>query len=80
MVQEEKPNYVSGLGAEWGPIILNSQEELNISTEAIKADALNNCARYRVLIGGRSNNSDNWNMFSVPSYYIPNNGGKHRVA
>ena len=46
-------------------MILNSQEELNISTEAIKADALNNCARNRVLIGGRSNNSDNWNMFSV---------------
>ena len=61
-------------------MILNSQEELNIFTEAIKAGALNNCARNRVLIGGTSRISDNWHMFSVPSHYIPKNVGKHRVA
>ena len=65
-------------------MILNSQEELNISTEAIKANAQDNCGTgpnsvTQVLIGGTSSSSRNWQMFSVPSYYIPNNGGKPKV-
>ena len=71
--------YAVGHGDEWGPMILNSQEELDTSLQTYRAEILSNCENSRAFIGGRSNNSDNWNDMSVPSYYIPSDGGKHKV-
>ena len=73
----EKNLYDSDLGDEWSPMILNSQEEMNITIVTNPDPVIRQCRRQRVVIGGRTNNSLLWSYFHDPHFYIPNNGGNH---
>ena len=68
------------LGNQWGPLIINSIEELNVSIVTNEDPAANNCNMRNALIGGRTNATTSFSYFDRPSLYIPNNTGKNKVV
>ena len=72
--------YVSGLGDQWGPLIVNSLEKLNVSIVRNMDPVIQMCDREdRVVIGGSSNDGYKFSYVSEPNKYITSNAGEHIV-
>ena len=60
-------------GNEWGPVIINSEEEFNLT--ASLNSLLGLCGYEPPLVGG-STNTTYIDYFQTPELYFPNNSGK----
>ena len=66
---------VLALGDNWGPLIINSEEEYNTTVLTVEDDVVrNDCFTGLALIGG-SITSDRLNYFEQPERYFPNGSG-----
>ena len=71
--------YVSGFGDRWGPLIVNSLEELNVSIVTNMDPVIQMCDREdRVLIGGSTNDGYHFSYVDQPNRYITSNAGEHK--
>ena len=61
------------IGNEWGPLIINSEEEFNITESLISLLGL--CVSHAPLVGG-SIIRMGVNYYENPEFYFPNNSGK----
>ena len=69
------------LGDQWGPLIVNSLEEMNVTIVTNMDPVISMCAgQDRVLIAGKTNAPWNFSYFSEPSKYITSNAGEHKLA
>ena len=69
--------YVLVLGDNWGPLIINSEEEYNTTVLTMEYEvARNDCYFGSALIGGSSDiRRDSLNYFEQPERYFPNESG-----
>ena len=69
------------LGNQWGPLIVNSLDEMNVSLLTNMDPVIDMCDREdRVLIGGRANDGYHFSYFLESSKYVTSNSGKHKLA
>ena len=67
------------LGDRWGPLIVNSLEEMNVSIVTNMDPVINSCPRSLVLIGGRANYKT-FSYFNESSKYVTSNSGEDKLA
>ena len=69
------------LGNQWGPLIVNSLDEMNVSLLTNMDPVIDMCDREdRVLNGGRANDKYRFSYFNESSKYVTSNSGKHKLA
>ena len=68
--------YVVGLGDNWGPLIINSEEEYNTSVQTMEYEVdRSRCTGPAAFIGGSIARFSIINYYEDPERYLPNESG-----